>query len=161
MQQAGRIVTMAVSQQVFRADESNHVLACFACMRMSSFPCKNQIVCRAGKSIIQMLLRNQITAGCLQLSRLQLFFVPAVGLVCADCSADEYRCVTMFACIPASSSCDGMPNCDIGEDENCSGKLSKHTVLSGRRVFFVCGRCWRECRCQWTQVDLWRKEDCA
>jgi len=40
----------------------------------------------------------------------------------------------MFACIPATSSCDGMPNCDIGEDENCSGKRS---VSSGRPNLFL------------------------
>jgi len=44
----------------------------------------------------------------------------------ADCTADEYRCVTMFSCIPATSSCDGTPNCDIGEDENCFGERQLH-----------------------------------
>ena len=45
-----------------------------------------------------------------------------------DCSAYEYRCESHFACIPLANACDGMPNCDLAEDESCSG-YSKFKIL--------------------------------
>jgi len=27
----------------------------------------------------------------------------------------------MFVCIPTTGNCDGVPNCNMAEDENCAG----------------------------------------
>ena len=62
-----------------------------------------------------------------------VFVVPVVNFVAVfivvvvvtpDCTEEEYQCGSSNACIPISSQCDGMPNCDLGEDEDiytCGG----------------------------------------
>ena len=43
----------------------------------------------------------------------------------AGCAPDEFACPGGFLCIPASSVCDGFPNCAGGDDElGCGGNMS-------------------------------------
>ena len=45
----------------------------------------------------------------------------------SSCSADEFRCATSGACIPARLRCDGVAQCaDLSDELACGGERRRH-----------------------------------
>jgi hypothetical protein len=40
-----------------------------------------------------------------------------------DCSEHEEKCIPSFACLPRSHFCDGVANCEMGDDESCQAGI--------------------------------------